>query len=63
MAVFRGFPDIAARSEWCERFGSFEDVPGALESYLWMAFGGRPVPSGYAATLSANYGPSTGMRS
>ncbi|MGW6601888.1 hypothetical protein [Streptomyces sp. NPDC055036] len=57
VAAFQGFPDAAARSEWCARFGPFLDVSGALESYLPMAFGGRPVPDEYAATLTANYGP------
>lgn len=62
VAVFQGFPDAAARSEWCARFGPFLDVSGALESYLPMAFGGRPVPDAYAATLTANYGPPSGRR-
>jgi hypothetical protein len=62
VAVFQGFPDAATRSEWCERFGPFEDVSGALESYLWMAAGGHPVPDSYAAALSANYGPHGGER-
>lgn len=62
MAVFQGFPDAATRSEWCERFGPFEEVSGALESYLRLAFGGRPVPDDYAAALSANYGPQSGGR-
>ncbi|WP_432247483.1 hypothetical protein ACRAR1_05520 [Streptomyces sanyensis] len=63
VAVFQGFPDAAARSEWCARFGPFLDVSGALESYLPMAFGGRPVPHAYAAALTANYGPPSGRRS
>lgn len=54
VAVFRGFPDAAARSEWCARFSPFLDVSGALESYLPMAFGGRSVPDTYAAALTAN---------
>ncbi|TXC99957.1 hypothetical protein [Streptomyces sp. ISID311] len=62
VAVFQGFPDAAARSEWCARFGPFLDVSGALESYLPMAFGGRPVPDAYAAALTANYGPPSGGR-
>lgn len=62
VAVFQGFPDAATRSEWCERFGPFEEVSGALESYLSLAFGGRPVPDDYAAALSANYGPQGGDR-
>jgi hypothetical protein len=61
VAVFQGF--AAARSEWCARFGPFLDVSGALESYLSMAFGRRPVPDDYAAALSANYGPPSGGRS
>lgn len=56
VAVFQGFPDEAARSEWCARFGPFLDVSGTLESYLPIAFGGRPVPDMYAAALTANYG-------
>ncbi|MFF0163244.1 hypothetical protein ACFYRY_37785 [Streptomyces sp. NPDC005263] len=62
VAVFQGFLDEAARSEWCARFGPFLDVSGALESYLPMAFGGRPVPDAYAAALTANYGPLRGKR-
>lgn len=62
VAVFQGFPDAAARSEWSARFGPFLDVSGALESYLPMAFGGRSVPDAYAAALTANYGPSGGRR-
>ncbi|MFD4757143.1 hypothetical protein [Streptomyces sp. NPDC058426] len=62
VAVFQGFPDEAARSEWCARFGPFLDVSGTLESYLPIAFGGRPVPDMYAAALTANYGPLTGKR-
>ncbi|MFE3175376.1 hypothetical protein ACFXPA_38315 [Amycolatopsis sp. NPDC059090] len=56
-AVFQGFPDAAARDGWCERFGPFLDAAGAVESYGWMAFGGRgPVPDEYAAALAENYG-------
>ncbi|WP_461026398.1 hypothetical protein [Streptomyces sparsus] len=63
VAVFEGFPDTAARSEWCARFGPFLDVSGTLESYLPMAFGGRPVPAAFAADLTANYGsPSERMQ-
>ncbi|MEU4686376.1 hypothetical protein [Streptomyces xinghaiensis] len=62
VAVFRGFPDAAARNEWCSRFGPFLDVSGALESYLPMAFGGRSVPDTYVAALTANYGPASGGR-
>jgi hypothetical protein len=60
VAVFEGFPDAAARSEWCAQFGPFLDVSGALESYLPMAFGRWSVPDVYAAALTANYGPSGG---
>lgn len=60
VAVFQGFPDAAARSEWCARFGPFLDVSGALESYLPMAFGRRSVPDTYAAALTANYGTPNG---
>ncbi|MET9363697.1 hypothetical protein ABZX93_22670 [Streptomyces sp. NPDC006632] len=57
VAVFQGFPDAAARREWCARFGPFLDVSGALESYLPLAFPGRRVvPDAYAAALTANYG-------
>ncbi|MEV7001799.1 hypothetical protein AB0N62_29470 [Streptomyces sp. NPDC093982] len=34
VAVFRGFPDIAARNKWCASFGPFLEASGALESYL-----------------------------
>ncbi len=63
VAVFQGFPDVAARGDWCARFGPFWDVSGAVESYLSMVFGGRPVSDDYAAALSANYGPSNRGRS
>ncbi|UKD55933.1 hypothetical protein L3Q65_04235 [Amycolatopsis sp. FU40] len=57
VAVFQGFPDAAAREEWRERFGPFLDAAEAVESYVWMAFGGRrPVPDEYAAALVADYG-------
>ncbi|MEU7179296.1 MULTISPECIES: hypothetical protein [Streptomyces] len=62
VAVFRGFPNAAARKEWHARFGPFLDVSGALDSYLSMTFGGRPVPDAYAAALTANYGPPGGER-
>ncbi|MER0246015.1 hypothetical protein AAHZ94_29395 [Streptomyces sp. HSW2009] len=62
VAVFQGFPDEAARSEWCVRFGPFLGVPGALESYVPIAFGGRPVPDTYAVALTANYGSPSGRR-
>ncbi|WP_051950662.1 hypothetical protein [Actinacidiphila yeochonensis] len=57
VAIFQGFPDEAARSEWCARFGPFLDVAGALESYLPPTFAGWTVPDEYAAALAANYGP------
>lgn len=57
IAVFRGFPDAAARDGWRERFGPFLDAAGAVESYVWMALGGRGlVPDEYAAALAENYG-------
>ncbi|MGW4397890.1 hypothetical protein ACWEHA_21595 [Amycolatopsis nivea] len=57
VAVFQGFPDAAAREGWRGRFGPFLDAAGAVESYVWMAWGGRrPVPGEYAAALAANYG-------
>ncbi|MFF4529688.1 hypothetical protein ACFY1P_10490 [Streptomyces sp. NPDC001407] len=62
VAVFQGFPDLAARNEWCAQFGPFLDVSGALESYLPLTFAGRSVPDEYAATLAANYGPPGGSR-
>ncbi len=57
VAVFSGFPDAVARAEWCERFGPFLNVAGALESYLPAAFAGQTVPTEFAATLTANYAP------
>ncbi|WP_411144117.1 hypothetical protein [Streptomyces sp. x-80] len=63
VAVFRGFPNAVARNEWCTQFGPFLDVSGALESYLPLTFAGRTVPDGYAATLTANYGPMGGQGS
>ncbi len=62
IAVFRGFPNVAARNEWRAQFGPFLEVSGALESYLPLTFAGRTVPDEYAATLTANYGPSVGTR-
>lgn len=32
VAVFQGFPDAAARSEWCDRFGPFLGAFDALDS-------------------------------
>ncbi|MDX3380563.1 hypothetical protein PV682_03760 [Streptomyces niveiscabiei] len=61
VAVFRGFPNAVARNEWCTQFGPFLEVSGALKSYLPLTFAGRTVPDEYAATLTANYGP-TGSR-
>ncbi|MGN5381064.1 hypothetical protein ACQ4WX_39750 [Streptomyces lasalocidi] len=63
VAVFRGFPNAAARNEWCAQFGPFLEVSGALESYLPLTFAGRTVPDEYAATLTANYGPAGGQGS
>ncbi|MFD6533448.1 hypothetical protein [Streptomyces sp. NPDC060184] len=60
VAVFRGFPNAAARNGWCAQFGPFLEVSGALESYLPLTFAGRTVPDEYAATLTANYGPTGG---
>ncbi|MFE7532641.1 hypothetical protein ACFU7Y_44210 [Kitasatospora sp. NPDC057542] len=62
VAIFRGFPDVATRDEWRERFGPFLEVSGALESYLLLAFGRQTVPDAYAATLTANYGRPNGRR-
>ncbi|MGY1438903.1 hypothetical protein [Streptomyces reniochalinae] len=56
LAVFQGFPDAAARNDWCACFGPFLDVAGALESYLPPTFANWVVPQEYAATLTANYG-------
>lgn len=57
VAVFQGFPDAAVRDGWRDRFGPFLDAAGAVESYVWMAFGGRrPVPDEFAGALVANYG-------
>ncbi|MFF8284082.1 hypothetical protein ACF06W_15310 [Streptomyces albus] len=58
VAVFQGFPDVATRDDWRSRFGPFLDAAGALESYLPLTFANREVPQEYAATLTANYGPS-----
>jgi hypothetical protein len=55
VAVFKGFPTAAVRSEWRTHFGPFLDVSGALESYLSMAFAAQTVPDEYAARLVANY--------
>lgn len=60
VAVFRGFPSPAARTEWRARFGPFLEVAGALESYLPLTFADRTVPDEYAETLTANYGPMGG---
>ncbi|GAA3203988.1 hypothetical protein GCM10010532_024990 [Dactylosporangium siamense] len=60
VAVFQGFPNAAARKDWCAQFGPFLDASGALESYLPLSFAGRAVPVEYAATLTANYGTSEG---
>jgi hypothetical protein len=60
VAVFHGFPNVAARKDWCAQFGPFSDASGALESYLPLAFAGRTVPAEYAAILTANYGTSEG---
>ena len=58
VAVFRGFPNDAARDEWRALYGPFLDVAGALESYLPVTFANRTVPDAYAAALAANYGTS-----
>ncbi|MFE6775285.1 hypothetical protein [Streptomyces sp. NPDC057702] len=63
VAVFQGFPNAAVRSGWCAQFGPFLGVSGALESYLPLTFAGRAVPDEYAATLTANYGPTGGRDS
>lgn len=57
VAVFSGFPSVAARNEWRAQFGPFLEVAGALESYLPPTFARWTVPDEYAATLSTNYGP------
>ena len=62
VAVFQGFPSVAARNEWRTQFGPFLEVSGALESYLPLAFAGRAVPDAYAATLTANYNTAGGER-
>lgn len=59
VAVFRGFPNSSTRSEWRAQFGPFLEVSDALDSYFPWTFKGRAAPDGYAATLTANYGPST----
>ncbi|WP_113698799.1 hypothetical protein [Nonomuraea lactucae] len=60
VAVFRGFPNLAARTEWRAQFGPFLEAAGALDSYLPLTFAGRTVPDEYAETLTANYGPMSG---
>lgn len=62
IAVSRGFPSVAARTEWGTRFGPFLEVAGALESYLPLTFAGRTVPNAYAEALTVNYGPTGGAR-
>lgn len=62
VAVFRGFPNAAVRDEWRAEFGPFQEVSGALESYLPLTFAGRTTPDAYAATLTANYGPPADRR-
>ncbi|MFD0883364.1 hypothetical protein ACFQ08_02160 [Streptosporangium algeriense] len=62
VAIFRGFPNATVRDEWRAEFGPFLEVAGALESYLPFTFRGWTVPDEYAATLTANYGPSTSKR-
>ncbi|MFG2880680.1 hypothetical protein ACGFYU_37675 [Streptomyces sp. NPDC048337] len=61
VAVFRGFPNVAAQNEWRKQFGPFLSVSDALDTYLDPVFRGK-VPPEYAATLTANYGPSGGER-
>lgn len=61
VAVVRGFPNAAARSEFCARFGPFLEASDALKSYLSPVFRGN-VPHEYAATLTANYRPPGGAR-
>ncbi|MFE6555477.1 hypothetical protein ACFVHS_45035 [Streptomyces sp. NPDC057746] len=60
VAVFRGFPNLAARTEWRAQFGPFLEVAGALDSYLPLTFAGRTVPDEYAEILTANYGTMDG---
>ncbi|MGW2458315.1 hypothetical protein ACWC4J_16065 [Streptomyces sp. NPDC001356] len=62
VAVFHGYPNVAARDEWRAQFGPFLDVAGAMQSYLPLTFAGRTVPDEYAATLTANYGSRSGGR-
>ncbi|MFG1871918.1 hypothetical protein [Micromonospora arborensis] len=56
VAVFRGFPTSAVRSEWQKQFAPMLDASGALQAYLPLAFPGQTVPDVWAATLAANYG-------
>ena len=60
-AVFRGFPNLAARNDWCTQFGPFLNASGALESYFPLAFVGRVVPVAYAAAITSNYGIAEGV--
>ncbi len=62
VAVFRGFPNAAARNEWRAHFRPFLEVSGALKSYLPPTFASRTVPDEYAATLTANYASPGGKR-
>ncbi|MFI6152872.1 hypothetical protein ACIBCA_09285 [Kitasatospora sp. NPDC051170] len=55
LAVLRGFPDGAARADWCTRYGPCLDAAGVLDSWLQQVYRG-PVPDAYAAGLTTNYG-------
>ncbi|MFI2611298.1 hypothetical protein [Kitasatospora sp. NPDC018619] len=56
VAVFRGFPDAAARREWIARYGPCFDAAHAVAHWLPTIFRGGTVPAGYAAALTAHYG-------
>ncbi|TYB97409.1 hypothetical protein FXF53_19840 [Micromonospora sp. WP24] len=62
VAVFRGFPDAASRSEWRAQFGPFLEVSEALDSYFPWTFRGRSAPDGYVAELTTNYGRREGVQ-
>ncbi|MFG1884684.1 hypothetical protein [Micromonospora sp. NPDC049102] len=56
VAVFRGFPNAATRSEWQAQFGPLLDVSDAVNSFFPWTFRRRAAPDGYVAALTANYG-------
>ncbi len=53
VAVVRGFPDEAARQEWCARYGPGVDAAGALEFWLPRTFRGRTFDCAEPVRLAA----------